>query len=104
MAAPALVVSSADRRQVQCADAPRPARARVRLIGYVRVSRVGGREGDSFISPAVQRQQVEAYSAAHGHELVAWFEDLDVSGAKASRPQFDLALDAIERGDADGLI
>jgi site-specific DNA recombinase len=33
-----------------------------------------------------------------------WFEDLDQSGGKASRPQFDRALERIERGAVDGLI
>ncbi len=26
--------------------------------GYVRVSRVGGREGDNFLSPELQRQSI----------------------------------------------
>jgi len=30
-----------------------------KAIGYIRVSRVGGREGDSFLSPALQRQSIE---------------------------------------------
>ena len=76
----------------------------MRVVGYVRVSRVAGRAGESFISPAQQRQQVEAYAAANGHEVVAWFEDLDQSGSKASRPEFDRALEAVETKQADGLI
>src|SRR5258708_39866073 len=48
--------------------------------GYVRVSRVGGREGDSFISPALQREQIEAYAKAHGLTIARWHEDLDKSG------------------------
>ena len=31
-----------------------------RTVGYVRVSRVGGREGDGFIFPKLQREQIEA--------------------------------------------
>jgi hypothetical protein len=42
----------------------------VRLVGYVRVSRVAGREGDSFISPAVQRERIEAQAVARGDVLV----------------------------------
>src|SRR5919197_5391093 len=76
----------------------------LRLVGYVRVSRVGGRNGDSFISPAVQRQQIAAYAKANGHEVTEVYEDLDESGGKASRPEFDKALAAIEEGAADGLI
>jgi DNA invertase Pin-like site-specific DNA recombinase len=33
-----------------------------KLIGYVRVSRIAGREGDSFISPDVQRERIEAHA------------------------------------------
>jgi DNA invertase Pin-like site-specific DNA recombinase len=76
----------------------------MRLVGYVRVSRVGGREGDSFISPDVQRDAVEAYARAHGHELVAWQEDLDEPGSRLRRPGFDAALAAVERGEAEGII
>lgn len=76
----------------------------MRLVGYARVSRVGGRNGDSFISPTVQRQQMSAYAKAHGHKIGTVYEDLDESGGKASRPEFDKALAAIEEGTADGLI
>ncbi|MES1248049.1 MAG: recombinase family protein [Actinomycetota bacterium] len=74
------------------------------LIGYVRVSKVGGREGASFISPDLQRKQMEAYAAAHGHSIVEWREDLNVSGGQRSRPEFDLALETVERGEAAGII
>jgi hypothetical protein len=30
-----------------------------KAIGYVRVSRVGGRGGDSFLSPDLQRQSID---------------------------------------------
>ncbi len=76
----------------------------MRLVGYLRVSRVGGRAGDSFISPDVQRDSVEAYARAHGHELVAWQEDLDEPGSRLRRPGFDAALAAVERGEAEGII
>ncbi len=32
----------------------------MRLDGYIRVSRVAGRSGESFISPKVQRDKIEA--------------------------------------------
>jgi DNA invertase Pin-like site-specific DNA recombinase len=78
----------------------------VRLVGYTRVSRGGKRDATSerFITEKEQRRQVKAYAEAHGHEVVAWFADKDESGGKASRPEFDLALAMVERGDADGLI
>lgn len=32
----------------------------LRLDGYIRVSRVGGGVGESFISPEVQRERIES--------------------------------------------
>jgi hypothetical protein len=32
--------------------------------GYIRVSRAAGREGESFISPDVQRQKIQAWADA----------------------------------------
>ena len=76
----------------------------MRLIGCVRVSRVGGRAGDSFISPQVQRDQVEAYARARGHKIVGWQEDLDKPGSTLNRPGLQAALAAVDRGEADGII
>ncbi len=41
------------------------------LDAYVRVSQVRGRSGASFISPNVQREQIERWAKAHGHTLRA---------------------------------
>jgi site-specific DNA recombinase len=35
----------------------------LKLDGYIRVSRVGGREGEGYISPSVQRVEIEKYAA-----------------------------------------
>ena len=75
----------------------------MRLIGYIRVSRVAGREGDSFISPDVQRERIKAMAAAHGHTIVGWEQDLDQSGGKYQRPGLQSALEAVEAGAADGI-
>jgi site-specific DNA recombinase len=40
--------------------------------GYIRVSRRGGREGESFISPQVQRQKIADWAALHDVEVVEW--------------------------------
>jgi hypothetical protein len=32
------------------------------LDGYIRVSKVAGREGDSYISPKVQREKIEGWA------------------------------------------
>jgi DNA invertase Pin-like site-specific DNA recombinase len=75
----------------------------MRLIGYIRVSRVAGRGGESFISPTLQREPIEAHAAAHGHTVVDWQEDLDQPGSRYERPGFQRALEAVEAGEADGI-
>jgi site-specific DNA recombinase len=75
----------------------------MRLIGYIRVSRVAGREGESFISPTVQRERIEAQAAAQGHAIVDWQEDLDQPGSRYERPGFQRAIEAVEAGEADGI-
>src|SRR5213594_2280029 len=72
--------------------------------GYVRVSRRAGREGESFISPEVQRQKIEAWAKAHDVKIVQWWEELDQSGAKRERPMFQEALARCERGETGGII
>src|SRR5262249_11541052 len=75
----------------------------MRLIGYIRVSQVRGRDGESFISPDVQRERIEAQAKAGGHVLVDVVEDLDQPGSRDDRPGFQRALAAVERGEADGI-
>ena len=75
----------------------------MRVIGYVRVSRVAGREGPSFISTEVQRERINAMAAAQGHTVVDWEQDLDQPGSKWQRPGFQAALEAVEGGVADGI-
>lgn len=76
----------------------------VRLIGYVRVSKVGGREGDSFQSPREQRRAIEAIVAlTKGAVIVEWVEDLDESGGTMDRPGAKRAIAMVEAGQADGL-
>jgi site-specific DNA recombinase len=72
--------------------------------GYVRVSRRAGREGESFISPDVQRRKIADWAALHGVEIVQWWEELDQSGAKRERPMFQAALSRCERGESGGIV
>ena len=82
-------------------DPPDP----LRLDGYVRVSQVRGREGESFISPSVQRERIAAWLTAHGHGLGELFEELDQSGKGGHRrPLLEESIARIERGESDGLI
>lgn len=75
----------------------------MRLVGYVRVSQVRGREGESFISPDVQRERIVGMAKAGGHTVIDWIEDLDEPGSKYARPGFQRALAMVEAHEADGV-
>jgi DNA invertase Pin-like site-specific DNA recombinase len=72
--------------------------------GYVRVSQTRGRHGERFISPVVQREQIEGWARAHGAMVATVFEELDESGARADRPLLTTALERVERGVTQGLV
>lgn len=76
----------------------------MRVDGYVRVSRVGGRTGESFISPDEQRRAVEAYAAAQCLDVAEWHTDLDQSGGSLDRPAFQAALARCRSGETGGII
>jgi site-specific DNA recombinase len=76
----------------------------MRLLGYIRVSQVKGREGDSFISPDVQRERIAAQASAGGHTILDWIDDLDEPGSRYARPGFQRALAMVESGEADGIV
>jgi site-specific DNA recombinase len=77
-----------------------------RALGVVRVSRVGAREGDAFVSPVEQRQRIEDACRADGLELVETIEELDVSGgtALAQRAGLRRAVEAVEAGTAQVIV
>ena len=76
----------------------------LRLDGYVRVSDVRGRAGPRFISPALQRERIEAWCSLYGTALARVFEELDASGRRADRPLLMQAIDRVEAGVSDGII
>lgn len=73
------------------------------LDGYIRVSQTRGREGDSFISPSVQRDSIKRWADARGVAIAQWHEDLDQSGGKLRRPGLDAMLERIRSGQTGGL-
>jgi site-specific DNA recombinase len=75
----------------------------MRLVGYVRVSRVGRREGATFISPKVQRDTIASWAAGQ-HEVVEFIEDLDQPGSRADRPGLNRAMQLVREGSAQGIV
>lgn len=72
--------------------------------GYIRVSRVAGREGERFISPAEQRKAIDGWAQLHRKDLLEVFEDLDQSGKKRHRPGLDAAIERVKAGTSEGII
>jgi DNA invertase Pin-like site-specific DNA recombinase len=72
--------------------------------GYVRVSRRAGREGESFISPEVQRKKIEGWAKLHEVDILQWWEEIDQSGAKLERPMFQHSLARCEAGETGGIV
>jgi DNA invertase Pin-like site-specific DNA recombinase len=76
----------------------------LRLDGYVRVSRVGGRQGENFVSPLVQRELIEGWAQARGGRLLTVFEEMDESGTRSDRPMLRQAMRRIDAGVSQGLV
>lgn len=82
------------------------ASSKKRAIGVVRVSRVGGRDGEQFVSPSEQAQRIAAACERDGMTLVETIEELDVSGGTAleRRPGLRRAVELVEAGEADVVV
>jgi DNA invertase Pin-like site-specific DNA recombinase len=74
------------------------------LDGYIRVSQIGGRAGASFISPKVQREQIEGWTGTHGTSLGMIFEELGESGGRSDRPLLLEAIERVENGESNGIV
>ena len=72
--------------------------------GYIRVSRVGDRSGESYISPDVQRKALEAWAAERGVQLVVHEPEENVSGATMDRPVFNRIMRRIRARDSGGIV
>jgi site-specific DNA recombinase len=75
----------------------------ITLDGYIRVSQRRGREGDSFISPKVQREHIQGWANTRGVQVAAWHEDIDQSGGKLHRPGLDAMLARVRTGRTGGI-
>ncbi|MGZ4395157.1 MAG: recombinase family protein [Gaiellaceae bacterium] len=75
------------------------------MDGYVRVSRVAGRKGGSYISPKVQRDKISGWAKLHDVELGQVVVEEDVSGAKpVDERALGELLRRVESGQSQGII
>lgn len=79
-------------------------KALIPVEGYVRVSRVAGRDGGSFLSPELQRESIKRVAAREGLRVVRWHEELDASGGDSKRPKWNEAIERVEQGKAKGIV
>lgn len=72
----------------------------------MRVSRVGDRNGERFVSPTEQRERIEAACEHNGLELVDVQRELDVSGGAPldKRPGLRSAVELVEAGEAEVIV
>src|SRR2546428_8632333 len=74
------------------------------LDAYIRVSRVGGRAGESYITKSQQRDAIERWCGLQGYEIAQWHEEEDRSGGDASRPKWNEVKRRALAGETDGVI
>jgi DNA invertase Pin-like site-specific DNA recombinase len=74
------------------------------LDGYVRVSKVGGRGGEGFISPEVQERAIREWAERSGVEVVIKPHELNVSGGTMDRPVFNEIMERIRQGKSGGIV
>jgi DNA invertase Pin-like site-specific DNA recombinase len=80
------------------ADLERP------IDGYIRVSRVGDRSGESYISPKVQRTALERWAAEREVELLVHEPEENASGATMDRPVFNRIMRRIRARESGGIV
>jgi DNA invertase Pin-like site-specific DNA recombinase len=71
--------------------------------GYIGISRVGDRSGESYISPDVQRRALEAWAAERGVDLVLHAREENVPGATMDRPVFNRIMRRIRDRESGGI-
>src|SRR2546422_11175135 len=75
------------------------------MDGYIRVSRVSGRTGDSYISPKVQRDKITGWANLHDVTLGQVVVEEDVSGAKpVEERELGKLLKRVESGASEGIV
>ncbi len=73
--------------------------------GYIRVSDIGDRAGDSFISPELQRESIERVCKKEGLQVQEWVQELDASARHGkNRPGWDYLIERVEQGQSKGIV
>jgi DNA invertase Pin-like site-specific DNA recombinase len=72
--------------------------------GYLRVSSVGGRSGESFRSVEDQRRDIQSYADARGWAVDFLPPDLDEKSNVDDRPSFNVAVRGVRDGTYQGII
>jgi DNA invertase Pin-like site-specific DNA recombinase len=76
-----------------------------RAIAYIRVSVVGDRALKGRLeSPDLQRASIDTWCAQKGVTIIDEIQDLNRSGGTLTRPGLSLALERLQRDDADGIV
>jgi DNA invertase Pin-like site-specific DNA recombinase len=74
------------------------------IDGYIRVSRVAGREGDSYISPTMQREAIQRWADYRDVKIAEWHTDEDWSGGTHDRPGLNSAITRALNGETGGIV
>src|SRR5271166_1920444 len=75
------------------------------MDGYIRVSRVMGREGESYMSPSIQRDDIERWARKNKVTVGVIEQDEDVSGGKAvADRKLGKLIERVESGASAGVI
>jgi DNA invertase Pin-like site-specific DNA recombinase len=75
------------------------------MDAYIRVSDVGGREGERYGSPELQRKAIQDAAKRHGVSIEVEVVEEDVSGAKSAQARrLEELIARCERGESDGIL
>jgi len=72
--------------------------------GYIRVSRVGDRSGESYISPATQEKAIRDWAQRRGERLELNPPEENVSGGTMDRPILNAIMARIRSGESKGIV
>lgn len=72
--------------------------------GHIRVSRVGDRSGESYISPATQEKAIHDRAQRRGERVELNPPEENVSGGTMDRPILNTIMERIRGGESKGIV